>query len=73
MIASRGCSNQLIKSITGHTTDKEVARYTKDADQSRLAEQAMMTAYGMEAEQGMSNQTWLLDNSALKPLKRKDQ
>lgn len=62
----------MIKSITGHTTDKEVARYTKDAEQSHMAEQAMTTAYGMKAEQVLSNQPWRLDNPARKSLKRKD-
>jgi len=40
-LAQAGCSNQMIKSITGHTTDKEVARYTKDAEQSQMAEQVL--------------------------------
>ncbi len=70
-LAETGCGNQLIKSITGHTTDKEVARYTKDAEQSQMAEQAMSTAYGMKAEQDLSNQPWRLDNSARNPLKRR--
>lgn len=71
-LAEAGCSNQLIKSITGHETDREIARYTADVDQSRMADQAMETAYGMKPEQAMSNQPWRLDNSASKPLKRKD-
>lgn len=40
-MAELGLSNQLIKSITGHTTDSEVSRYTKNADQARRAETAM--------------------------------
>jgi integrase len=32
-LAELGLSNQTIKAITGHTTDSEVARYTKGADQ----------------------------------------
>jgi integrase len=40
-MAELGLSNQLIKSITGHTTDSEVARYTKNADQARRADKAM--------------------------------
>jgi integrase len=54
-LAEAGCSNQQIKSITGHKTDKEVARYTAAADQVRLADQAMAAAYGMEGEQNLSN------------------
>lgn len=40
-MAELGLSNQLIKAITGHSTDSEVARYTKNADQARRADQAM--------------------------------
>lgn len=40
-MAEMGLSNQLIKSITGHSSDSEVARYTKDAEQERMAEIAM--------------------------------
>lgn len=40
-MAEIGMSNQLIKSITGHETDSEVSRYTRDADQVVLADQAM--------------------------------
>lgn len=38
--AEAGCSNQQIKSWTGHTTDREVARYTKAADQQMLSDEA---------------------------------
>lgn len=40
-MAEMGLSNQLIKSITGHSSDNEVARYTRDAEQARMAELAM--------------------------------
>lgn len=40
-MAELGLSNQLIKSITGHTSDSEVARYTRDAEQERMADMAM--------------------------------
>lgn len=40
-MAELGLSNQLIKSITGHATDSEVARYTKNADQAKRADAAM--------------------------------
>jgi integrase len=40
-LAELKLSNQVIKSITGHTTDSEVARYTAGADQEMLAEAAM--------------------------------
>jgi integrase len=38
--AEAGCSNQEIKSWTGHTTDSEVSRYTKAADQRTLSNAA---------------------------------
>jgi integrase len=40
-MAELGLSNQLIKSITGHKSDSEVTRYTKNADQARRADKAM--------------------------------
>ena len=40
-LAEIGTGNQGIKSVTGHVTDSEVARYTRDADQERMAAQAI--------------------------------
>lgn len=40
-LSELGLPNQLIKAITGHTTDSEVARYTRNADQARRADMAM--------------------------------
>lgn len=40
-MAESGLSNQLIKSITGHRTDAEVSRYTREAEQARMAKLAM--------------------------------
>jgi len=71
-LAEAGCSNQQIKAITGHKTDKEVSRYTAAADQVRLADQAMAAAYGMEGEQKLSNPNERLDTSGSNALKRKD-
>jgi integrase len=42
-LAEAGCTNAQIKAITGHKTDAEVTRYTKAAEQVRLAEAAMKT------------------------------
>ena len=47
-LSEAGCSNQQIKAVTGHQTDKEVLRYTPEADLTRLAEQAMAMAYRNE-------------------------
>jgi integrase len=46
-MAEAGLSNQLIKSITGHTTDSEVARYTKNADQEKRASKTMAHMEGL--------------------------
>lgn len=40
-LAEHGCSANDIASISGHTSLKEVERYTKAADQQRLARNAM--------------------------------
>lgn len=45
-LAELGLSNQVIKSITGHSTDSEVARYTKNADQAHMAVVAMKALEG---------------------------
>jgi len=36
-LAEAGCTEKEIAAVTGHTTLKEVARYTRAADQNRLA------------------------------------
>lgn len=41
-LAEAGCTNQQIKAITGHRTDKEVSRYTAAADQITLSDQAIL-------------------------------
>lgn len=58
--AEAGCSNQQIKSWTGHTTDSEVARYTAAADQQALSDAA--------AEMLMANLEERLANSERNPL-----
>lgn len=68
-LAEAGCSNQQIKAITGHKTDKEVSRYTAAADQVRLAEQAMAAAYGADGEQKLSNLAERLDKTGDNSLK----
>jgi len=40
-MAELGLSNQVIKSITGHSSDSEVARYTKSVSQEKMARIAM--------------------------------
>ena len=58
-MAELGLSNQLIKSITGHSTDSEVARYTRNADQARRADKAM----DRMANPDLANQSASVDNA----------
>jgi integrase len=61
-MAQLGLSNQLIKSITGHATDSEVSRYTKNADQASMATDAMrkMEKFGYP---DLANQSESLENA----------
>ena len=52
--AEAGCSTKQIQAISGHATLKEVERYTKAAEQKRLAAAAMST---------INEQNWLTDES----------
>ena len=40
-LAEAGCTDRQIMSITGHKIAQEVGRYTRSAEQMKLAEQAM--------------------------------
>ena len=40
-MAEMGLPNQLIKSITGHSSDAEVARYTRGASQRLMVDEAV--------------------------------
>ena len=66
-LAELGLSHQVIKSITGHETDKEIQRYSAAAEQSRLADQAI----GALSESTLANRTISLAKPDRKPLKRK--
>jgi hypothetical protein len=48
-LAEAGCSANEIAAISGHATLTEVARYTKAADQQRLARNAMARRTAAEA------------------------
>jgi integrase len=72
-LANAGCSTDQIKAITGHRSLSEVARYTKQADQRRLALQAMerLTADQSRGNENkkfekLSNQRIRLDKTASK-------
>jgi integrase len=50
-LANSGCTPEQIKSITGHKTLSEVARYTKAADQERNAKHALAKLLHSESTQ----------------------
>jgi integrase len=52
-LAERGCSTREIMAVTGHTTSKEVDRYTRGAEQKRLAARAL----GIEPESHLASPT----------------
>lgn len=62
-MAELGLSNQLIKSITGHTSDSEVARYTREAEQERMAEEAFAVMTN-RLRTDLSNDPQVVDSKA---------
>lgn len=65
-LAEAGCSANEIAAITGHSTLKEVARYTQAADQSKLADRAFGRLFGADGEHKMSNAEKRLDKKRRK-------
>ncbi len=65
-LAEAGCSASEIAAISGHSTLSEVSRYTKAADQARLARNAM-------AKQAVNDQATptvkITDNLTIRPKK----
>jgi integrase len=64
-LANAGCSTDQVKAITGHKSLSEVARYTKAADQLRLARQAM-SILRADREQNLSSKQTRLDKTGSK-------
>jgi integrase len=60
-LANAGCTNEQIKAITGHRSNSSLAPYIKQADQQRLARQALRIQLGAEHEQKLSNLSTRLD------------
>ena len=63
-LANSGCSTDQVKAITGHKSLTEVARYTKAADQQRLARQALEIQLRTEGEQNFVQPQTRLDKTA---------
>jgi integrase len=65
-LANAECSTDQIRAITGHRSVAEVARYTRAAEQQRLARQAMAMQIGAEREQKLSSPQTRLDKTRSK-------
>jgi integrase len=65
-VADAGGTTDQVKAFTGHKSLKEVARYTKAADQKRLARQALDILLKTEGEQTLSNLVPRLDKTSSK-------
>jgi integrase len=65
-LANAGCSVDQVKAITGHRSLAEVARYTRAADQQRLARQAIEMQLKTEGEQKLSSLDARLDKTGSK-------
>jgi integrase len=62
LLAEKGCSTHQIAAITGHTSLSMVQRYTRAAEQKRLASEAMGKLLGPETEQHVSTAESHVDN-----------
>jgi integrase len=65
-LANAGCSTDQIKAITGHRTAKEVERYTRAADQARLAAAALQLQLRAERERDFAQPKTRLDKQGEK-------
>ena len=63
-MAEAGCSANQIAAVLGHASLQEAARYTKAAEQAKLARQALSMLIGAEREQSLSNLATRLDKTA---------
>jgi integrase len=62
-MADAGCTTEMIKAVGGWRS-REVERYTRAADQKRLARQALDMQLKTEGEQSLSNLASRLDKTA---------
>jgi integrase len=68
-LAEQGCSEREIMAITGHRSVSEVSRYTKAAEQAKLAERAMAKLSGRKrtnSDEKLSSMPTLLDKTGAK-------
>jgi integrase len=71
-LAEAGCSAHQIAAVTGHKTLKEVERYTRAAEQKRLAEAAIAAVSGTDAVHELANLATVSQNSPVKSLRTKE-
>ena len=62
-MADAGCTVHEIAAVSGHKSLKEIERYTREADQARLAGQALDRQLRAEREQDLSNLETRLDKN----------
>jgi integrase len=62
-MADAGCTVHEIAAVSGHKSLKEIERYTREADQARLAGQALERQLRAEREQDLSNLETRLDKN----------
>ena len=60
-MADAGCTVHEIAAVSGHRSLKEIERYTREADQARLARQALDRQLRADREQDLSNLETRLD------------
>jgi integrase len=60
-MADAGCTVHEIAAVSGHSSLKEIERYTREADQARLARAALDRQLRAEREQALSNPKTRLD------------
>jgi integrase len=66
-LAEAGCSANVIAAISGHASLREVERYTKAADQERMARQGIEAVSGTKGRQPVANLTERFATSEKKP------
>jgi len=71
-LAEAGCSANEIAAITGHASLEEVARYTKAAEQRRLAQSAIDRLAKQEANENSQPQDEGWENAENPPSKIRD-
>jgi len=54
-LAEAGCTTNQISAITGHTSLRELQRYTSAADQQKMADEAISVVDRMEQERNLAN------------------